>query len=102
MLIRLEKRPPRAVFMTDSGTKSGVPRLAPRLATARKVCGAPGLSTIKVAGAGGAGGAGALVVKAGPVQDPKYLLASSVRPASVKSPATARNALGGTKPCFHK
>src|SRR5665213_415082 len=46
MLMRLEKRPPRAMFITSSALKSGVDRAAPTSSTRSDVCGAPGLSTM--------------------------------------------------------
>ena len=44
--MRLENRPPSAMFITCSGRKSGDERGAPMLATRTCVCGAPGLSTM--------------------------------------------------------
>ena len=48
MLMRLENRPPSAMFITCSGRKSGDERGAPIVATRSCVCGAPGLSTITI------------------------------------------------------
>ena len=100
MLMRLENKPPSAVFITCSGRKSGDDRAAPMPTTRSCVCGAPGLSTMTtrarvVSGAPSAGRAGV------PRCQPAKALSASARNSVIEmSPATTSAALLGTRFCF--
>ena len=98
--MRLEKSPPRVMFITCSGRKSGDDRSAPMPATRSCVCGLPGLSTITTRAA---------VIDGAPSCDrdgeprshaPNAFSASARSSGMVMSPATTSAALFGTKRSF--
>ena len=100
MLMRLEKRPPSARFITCIGRKSGDDRGAPMLATRSCVCGLPGLSTMTTRAGVVAGAPSAAAPACRCCHAPKAFSAIALSSLIEMSPATTSAALLGTKFCF--
>src|SRR5688572_615105 len=99
MLFRLENSPPRAMFITCSGRKSGEDRAAPIVATRSCVCGLPGLLTMTTRGeilSGDVNDGRAGVPRC---HEPNDFSASARSSVIEMSPATTSAALLATKFC---